>query len=101
MDAFHATRLQENGESVGLAECGQPGAVTVAQRLQLAEHQRDAAEIFARVAGDEFDLRDVLARVQAFDQGGQLRHLAADLRNDRVAFGQVGDEARVLFTETD
>ena len=60
VDAFLATPWSE-------AERHQRRAVALAQGLQVAEHQRDATEVGAFVAGDEFDLRDVLARVQTFD----------------------------------
>src|SRR3546814_8196863 len=53
------------------------------------------------VAGDELHLRNVAAPVHAVDQRRQRRHRHADRGDHGMAFGQVGDEARIALAEAD
>ena len=94
MHGIVAAWLQEDGEPMRLPERGKLRPVRLGQRLQVPEHQRDGG-----IAGDEFDLRDVAARFHAVHQRAQRVQLEAQLRNDGMAFAQVGDETRVGFAE--
>ncbi|MNM45538.1 hypothetical protein D3C81_564640 [compost metagenome] len=96
LDGFQATGLQVDGETVFLPECLPCFGVGSGKRLQVTHGQRDG-----RVAGDEFNLRNVALAFQRFDERGQRRHLGADLRDHRQALRQIGDEARVQLAETD
>ena len=75
-------------------------AIALVERLQMAEHQRDAAES-SRIAGDEFDLRDVAARVQAVHQRRQRCDAHRRSAGSPCGIRQVRDEARIGLAEAD
>jgi hypothetical protein len=62
----------------------------------MSEHQRERT-----IASDEFDLRNGALAVQRFHQRGQLRQLRAQFGQQRMAFAEFGDVARVArFAKT-
>jgi hypothetical protein len=72
MHAVDTTGLQEDREALRLAEGNERGLVDSDNGARWRNGQRDAAEIIGRIAGDEFDLRDVATRLQAIDQRREL-----------------------------
>ena len=96
VNGIDATRLQEDRKAFGFSEGRELRLVGIGEWLQVAEHKRDLC-----IAGDELDLRDVAARVQAIDQCAQRRDLEAQLRDHDMAFADVGHEARILLAEPD
>ncbi len=96
MHRFRASRLQEDRKARGLRKREQARQVFGAQRLEVAEDQRNRP-----VAGDEFDLRDAALAIQGIDQRGELGNAFAKRGHDRMAMAEFGHETRIEFAETD
>ena len=77
-------RLQKNRERMRLRERDQRFTITIAQRLQMAEYERDAAEVGGGIASDEFDLRNIATPVHAVDQRRDFAEFFADFGDHRV-----------------
>ena len=96
MHRIQSLGLQVDGEILGCGEIAQLLQVAFRQRLEMTEDQRTRL-----VARDEFDLRQHASRLHRIHQLREGRDLHADFRHHRVAFADVGDEARILLAETD
>ena len=95
-DAVGTARLQQDRQIVRLAERDELGRIRRGQRLQIAEHKRDG-----RVARRDFDLRDVAFRFERGHELAERSDALADFRQQRVADGKIGDEARVVLAKAD